>query len=273
MAQIGSTVSEADVRLMVAGVINLVVAKDVADGLKNKLGSELEMIVDLLNGDVAEVDKGRILLGNLWFYLVVARWIAKRNGKHLPWLLTVVPDKLLPMGSFVSEPKLRVSMAVYCPTVEAPMVSVVAVKSHEQPKCPTDSSPSIHIAAHNNLPLAEAKRMAEVLKKVVATVKDIPKEKMSIATGHLETPLTGYKSTHGLTFIMKKIIDGIQLSSCLSSYAWPSSVENVLLRAWWMKYLQTASVTEANSAMKSKHFSKVLTILHNVNSALDKGLG
>ena len=57
VAQMLSTATKSDIQRMVAEILSLVVAKDVADSLRKKLGSKPEMIVDLLNGDVAAVDK------------------------------------------------------------------------------------------------------------------------------------------------------------------------------------------------------------------------
>ena len=154
------------------------VAKDVADSLRKKLGSKPEMIVDLLNGDVAAVDKGRVLIGCLWFDLAVARWVAKRNGKDLSWQLAVQPDKLVPVGTFVTEPMMQASLTGCWPKPEAPIPSVAAIMNRDQPKRPEEdvsgsNSSGGPAGPEMGLPTAEAEllTMAEVLKKVVAVVE------------------------------------------------------------------------------------------------------
>ena len=282
VAQMLSTATKSDIQRMVAEILSLVVAKDVADSVRKKLGPKPEMIVDLLNGDVAAVDKGRVMIGCLWFHMAVARWVAKRNGKDLSWQLAVQPDKLVPVGTFVSEPKLQASLAGCWPKPDAPIPSVAAIMNPDLPKRPEEdvsgsNSSGGPAGPEMGLPTAEAEllTMAEVLKKVIAAVEDVPKDKMPMATGHLETLLSSFKSTQGLTIIMKRITDAAQLSSCLSSFAWPIGAENVRVRAVllaWLKYLQTSGATEANPAAKSKYLSEILTILHKANSATEKGL-
>ena len=61
------------------------------------LAADPRNFMDLVNGDIAALSKGKIVLSAFWFKVAVATWAAKQQMKSLSWSLAVI-DTWGPLG-------------------------------------------------------------------------------------------------------------------------------------------------------------------------------
>ena len=66
--------------------------------------------------------------------------------------------------------------------------------------------------------------MPQLLLKTTKRTRDLPPESIKTAVGQLNTLLAPYPSMHRLGQQLLKLADGVSLSACLTSYAWPTRV-------------------------------------------------
>ena len=107
---------------------------------------------------------------------------------------------------------------------------------------------------------------ARLLLKTTERTRDLPPQSIKTAVGQLNTLMAPYPSMHRLGQQLLKLPDGLSLSACLTSYAWPTGGDLPRIKCAlvaWGRYIDETCLITITDAVKSQHLPEILNAVRD----------
>ena len=258
-----------------ANVIAHIPIREVWEAVRALKAADPRSFIDLVNRDSAPLSKGKIVVSGFWFKMAVASWAAKHQKKALSWSLAVT-DTWAPLGG-ISDKVLEGALRDHCPNVSGAIPRDISSppsdgsnrseQASHSSSAPTGSrapgGTDGRVPAGPSLPAEDAANitMPQLLLKATERTRDLPPESIKTAVGQLNTLQAPYPSMHRLGQQLLKLSEGLSLSACLTSYAWPTGGDLPRIKCAlvaWGRYIDEAGLITITDAVKSQHLLEIL---------------
>ena len=279
MALVREHLSQADndtLCILHAECISLIPVREVADAVRTLVTEDPRHFIDLINGDVFPITKGKVVLSTFWFRMGLVQWAAKASKKKLAWQPSATPtwaptdgpsEKILerairdmwPCSSGIiprdaAQPGSGSGSAADSDHAQQPTAQLSSGDKERDPLNWPEDAPPFEEAARLTMP--------QLLVKVSEVVRDIPAEYVKKSVEHLNTLLSPYPVTHRLGQQLLRLTAGDELSTCITSFAWPTGVDLPRIKCAllaWSRYLQDSDILSVTDTVKGQYLRDVLT--------------
>ena len=275
------SVSGATRSILHAEVISGIPVPEVADAVRTLLTTDPNHFSDMVNGDVTPLSKGKVVLSLFWFRVSVYKWVAKQHKKKLSWepKATEQSGPAGGVGEKVLERAIRDAWPNSSGLLPRDIPASLSSASGQSSAGPSTAGASEDLAAKPSgelsagiaLPSETASKltMPQILLKVAEASSDVPSEYVKKAVEHLNTLLSPYPATHKLGQQLLRVGDGPSLSTCLTSFSWPSGNDQVRIKCAlmsWVRYLNESELIVITDSVKSQ---TTLAILKQIQGNTD----
>ena len=249
--------------LLNSEIIGCIPQAHVSDEIRKVLVSNPFHLLDILNDEKAPLSGGKAVLGSIWWYCGLYRWVCSRQAKRPIWPGTV-SDDCLPIPSPYAPKALEYrfrdagKLLRAVPPIRHPAHPVPSVSADGGSSLPNSAPASVSAGCSNPA------LFGDTLAKALEVARDLPTESVPKAVSLLCGVVSPIYSLQKLVHMLLPITEPVQLRATLAGFTWPHGDDRPSIQlalASWLQSVDESNLVVATTSSKQKVLSELLPML------------